>query len=223
MCINPPYQPPLTPNPLQPFPLLTLINPSPSQYFILEQFSTLKQYILQKHLFDYAASSPLPVSPTLWCLSWFWVVLSQIFLLYWAFAWTVSQGGVTLNAWGVNLGFSLLQDVLLVHTFRVYLIYRVLNKVAISYAQNELIPSQSGVGGDRVSVAQHTSPACRAARLRIAANLATGTILRNVDDVDVQMCRSNFSVQPSVLAVALLVLPLLVGFFFEALGDALLD
>jgi hypothetical protein len=31
------------------------------QYFILEQFSFLKQFVLKKHLFDYAASSPLPV------------------------------------------------------------------------------------------------------------------------------------------------------------------
>jgi hypothetical protein len=70
------------------------------QYFILEQFSFLKQFVLQKHLFDYAASSPLPVNPYYWLLAWVWVVATHVFCLYWALLWTVSQGGVTVEALG---------------------------------------------------------------------------------------------------------------------------
>ncbi|KAJ1428261.1 hypothetical protein B484DRAFT_69627 [Ochromonadaceae sp. CCMP2298] len=216
------------------------------QYFILEQFSFLKQFVLKKHLFDYAASSPLPVSPYLWGIAWVWIVLSHVFFIYWALVWTLSQGGMTVRAWGINLAFGILQDIFVVHAFRVYLIYslsmvsikpqlkyiyRVLNKVAISYAQDELGESGGGGGGNSdaggvggsglaplsvsppaptsapapvhsptVRVVQHTSPACRAARLRVSAHLATGNILRHVDDVDVEMCSIGHSMHVSVLA-----------------------
>ncbi|KAJ1414311.1 hypothetical protein B484DRAFT_401781, partial [Ochromonadaceae sp. CCMP2298] len=205
------------------------------QYFILEQFSTLKQFVLKKHLFDYAASSPLPVSPFYWVLAWIWVVLTHAFCLYWALLWTVSQGGVTVEAWAINLAFGLLQDLFIVHAFRVYLIYilsmvsikpqlkyiyRVLNKVAILYAQDE----QDAPGSVSAPVVvQHISPACRAARLQITANLATGNILRYLDDVDVEMCSIEYSMRMSLLAVAMLAIPLTISFLSESLGDLLLE
>ncbi|KAJ1409650.1 hypothetical protein B484DRAFT_468756, partial [Ochromonadaceae sp. CCMP2298] len=205
------------------------------KYFILEQFSFLKQFALKKHLFDYAASSPLPVSPWAWLLAWAWVVLTHAFCLYWALLWTVSQGGVTVQAWGINLAFGLLQDLFIVHAFRVYLIYmltmvsikpqlkyiyRVLNKVAISYAQDE----QEAPGSVSAPVVvQYTSPACRAARLQIAADLATGNILRYMDDVDVEMCSIEYSMRMSLLAVAMLAIPITVSILSESLGDLLLE
>jgi hypothetical protein len=51
----------------------------------------LKQFILKKHLFDYAASSPLPINPWIWVAAWAFVVCSHIFFLYWAFLWTASE------------------------------------------------------------------------------------------------------------------------------------
>jgi hypothetical protein len=212
------------------------------QYFILEQFSFLKQFLLRKHLFDYAASSPEPVSPLAWLLAWAWVVFTHLFCLYWALLWTVSQGGVTVKAWGINLSFGLLQDVFVVHAFRVYLIYslgmvsikpqlkyiyRVLNKVAISYAHDEQGGVGGGAGPDSISapvrVVQHTSPACRAAHHRIAANLVAGNILRNLDDVDVEMCSIGYSMHVSVLVVTMFALPLMMQVVSESLGDLLLE
>ncbi|KAJ1385485.1 hypothetical protein B484DRAFT_410495 [Ochromonadaceae sp. CCMP2298] len=94
------------------------------QYFILEQFSTIKQFVLKKHLFDYAASSPPSISPYYFIAAWVWVVLTHMFCLYWALLWTVTQGGVTVEAWAINLTFGLVQDMFVVHAFRVYLVYR---------------------------------------------------------------------------------------------------
>jgi hypothetical protein len=71
----------------------------------------LKQFVLKKHLFDYAASSPSPVNPYFWVAGWVWILLTHLFLLYWAFLWTVSQVGVFLSIFydmicqGPNLDF----------------------------------------------------------------------------------------------------------------------
>jgi hypothetical protein len=76
------------------------------QYFILEQFTLLKQFVLKKHLFDYAASSPAVVNPYCWVAGWIWMILTHLFLLYWAFLWTVTQVGVFLSIFpGPNLDF----------------------------------------------------------------------------------------------------------------------
>jgi hypothetical protein len=140
-----------------------------------------------------------------------------------------------VQAWAINLSVSVVEDILVVHAFRVYLvyslsmvsirpqlkyIYRVLNKVAISYTQDELADAANLAS---VRVVQTISPACRASRLKISDNLATGNILRHIDDVDVAMCSIGYGMGVSRLAVLMFSLPLLMAFLSEALGDLLME
>jgi hypothetical protein len=203
------------------------------QFFILEQFSAFKQFVLHRHMFDFNVSTPGPISPFLWIFAWAFILLSILFFLYWGFIWGVNQAGHTVANWGINIGTSLAQDVFVVQVFRVYIIYslsmisikpqlqfiyRVLAKVAISYAQDELVDDFLDV-----RVCQHLSPACRAAHSHVASNLATGTILRHIDDADVAVCRLKYDVSMATIATAAFTLPLLIAIVNEAAGDVFMD
>ena len=203
------------------------------QYFILEQFSKIKRFVLHRHMFDFSVSTPQEINPFCWLLAWTFVLLSIAFFLYWGFIWGVSQAGSTVQNWGINIGTSLAQDVLVVQVFRVYIIYtlsmvsikpqlqfiyRVLNKVAISYAQDEL-------DGDYldIRVCQHLSPACRTAHSHIASNLATANILRHIDDADVAVCRLKYDVNMATVAAVAFTLPLLISILNQTAGDVILE
>jgi hypothetical protein len=203
------------------------------QYFILEQFSALKQYVLHRHMFVFNLTTPKTIHVGLWLASWFVVLGTIIFLLYWIFMWGVHQGGFTIDNWFINIATSFAQDVCVVQVFRVYIIYslsmasikpqlqyiyRVLNKVAVSYAQDELVDDYLDV-----RVCQHLSPACRAAQSHIAQNLATANILRHIDDADVAVCRLGYDINLATIATAVFTLPLLMSIINEAAGDVVLE
>eukprot|EP01032_Pedospumella_encystans_P039169 gene39169-biopygen4016 len=160
------------------------------QHFILEHFSLLKQFVLNRHMFDYSVATPLPLHPLLWVLTWSFVFLSIAFFLYWSFAWGIGQGGSALENWSINIATALAQDLFIIQVFRVYIIYslamvsikpqlqyiyRVLNKVAISYAQDDLEEAFKDI-----RVCQHLSPSLRTAHTQVADNLAAANILRHI-------------------------------------------
>jgi len=203
------------------------------QHFILEQFSPIKQFVLRRHMFNNNMTTQMTVSPLVWVLAWTWVILSMAFFLAWAFAWGATEGGNTAAAWGIVIGTALAQDVLIIQVFRVYVIYslsmvsikpqlqyiyRVLNKVAISFAQDEIADNFLDV-----RVCQHLSPACRAAHSHIAHDLATATILRHIDDADVSMCRVKHEVHLATLAAVVLAVPVAFAIISETLGSIVLE
>lgn len=202
------------------------------QYFVLGQFSLFKRYYLNWHLFYFSAASPPLLHPLLWTLCWMFMICSQIFFLYWIFAWGASQGGVTLDEWGVNFGIAAVQDIFVIQVFRVYLIYfmamqsikpqlmhiyRVLNRVGVAYAQNEY------QGADAVAVVQHVSPACRTARLHSCKELVTAKILHHLTDLDIADCRREYSMRMSIVAVLVILIPMMVAIVDEGMADALLQ
>ena len=203
------------------------------QHFILEQFTPAKQFVLRNHMFNSNASTQMSVTPAAWLLSWGWILLSMAFFLAWAFAWAATERGDTAAAWGIVLGTALAQDVLIIQVFRAYIIYslsmvsirpqlqyiyRVLNKVAISFAQDDITDNFLDV-----RVCQHLSPACRAAHSQAAHNLATASILRHIDDVDVAMCRSKTEISLTTLAALVLAVPVAFAIISETLGTIILD
>jgi hypothetical protein len=203
------------------------------QFFILEQFSPFKRYVLTHRLFTFSVSSALPISPSLWVFCWAVVLLSLLFYLYWVLTWGLSNGGVTLEQWGINFSFALLEDVFAVQGFRCYAlfilsmfaidpqlryVYRVLNRVAVSYTQDELDNNLS-----EIKIVQHFSGACRVARTRVAENLSTAKILRHIDDVDIEVCRLNGDVGMAILAVIVVSIPVAVGMLDFILGEIALD
>jgi hypothetical protein len=203
------------------------------QYFILEQFGTFKQFVLKRHMFDFNVSTPKSVGALTWLSGWLFLFLSIAFLLYWAFVWGVSQAGNTVVNWGANTGQSLAQDIFVIQVFKVYVIYslsmisikpqlqyiyRVLSRVAISYAQDEFVDDYLDI-----RVCQHLSPACRAAHSHVAANLATASILRHVDDADVEVCRLKYEINFAAIAMVIFTVPVLVSLISEAAGEGILE
>lgn len=203
------------------------------QFFILEQFSAFKRYVLVHRLFTFSVSSSLPISPSLWVASWAFVLLSTLFYLYWVLMWGISNGSVTLEGWGINFSMALLEDVFAVQGLRCYIlfvlsmfsidpqlryVYRVLNRVAVSYTQDEL---DQNLG--EIKVVQYLSGACRVARMRISEHLSTGKILRHIDDVDIEVCRLNRNVGMATLAVIVVSIPVFVGMVDFILGEIALD
>jgi hypothetical protein len=199
------------------------------QYFILEQFTLFKQFILLQQMFVFSLSSPLPIDPLIWTVSWLIIIGAQLFFLYWALAWGVSQGGTTFASWLINLSFSVAQDIFAVQIFRVYIIYivsmvsikpqlkyiyRVLNRVAVSYAQDELEDNL-----EEIRVVQYISPACRAARLSVTYKQATANILRHINDTDIEQCRLRYETSMSTIVVIALAIPVLAAVLGETVGD----
>ncbi len=198
------------------------------QHFILEQFSTFKQFVLRRHMFDFTPNSQTPAPPLYWLFSWFWVILSGAFFLAWAFAWAATHRGSSAANWGIVLGTALAQDLFVIQPFRAYIvhslsmksirpqlqdIYSVLHKVAVAHTQDE---EGNKLGDNRLC--QHVSPACRAAHADGANSLAAATILRRMDDSDVAVCREKNSACLPVLATVTLALPVAFGWAGELLG-----
>ena len=198
------------------------------QHFILEQFSTFKQFVLRRHMFDFTPNSQTPAPPLYWLLSWFWVILSGAFFLAWAFAWASTHRGAMASRWGIVLGVALAQDLFVIQPFRAYIIhslsmksirpqlqdiYRVLHSVAVAHTQDE---EGNKLGDNRLC--QHVSPACRAAHADGANSLAAATILRRMDDADVAVCREKHSTSFPVLASVTLALPVVFGWAGDVLG-----
>lgn len=57
------------------------------QFFILEQFTTFKKYVMTFQLFSFPGTTPKPVHPIVWFICWAFVILSVLFYIYWIFAW----------------------------------------------------------------------------------------------------------------------------------------
>jgi len=117
------------------------------QFFVVEQFSILKRYVIERHLLDFSASSPTSIHPGVWISAWAFVIISQIFFLMWSmFAWAAYDGGTASTTWAKVIGLALFVDIFFTKTIVVYIlfvlsvstikpqlrtIYRVLNRIAM--------------------------------------------------------------------------------------------
>jgi hypothetical protein len=201
------------------------------QHFTLEQFTGLKRYALVQQLFQYDALCPDSINPYLWIIVWIYIILSVLFYLYWAFAWGVSNGGKTLVAWGINFAMVIGYTLLVIHPVKVVIsyvftlealrpqlrgIYRTLKNMATTVMQEDIF-----LDGE-FRVVQHMSASCRAARSGIAVSLAASRILRHIDDVHVEHCRSERSTYMPTLTILILIIPVVVVSMGEA-GQFVID
>ena len=168
--------------------------------FILEQVSFFYRFSLSKNFEDIDGVPPPIVHPGLWVGSWIFIIFVLHFFLYWVFAWGVKNGGSTLFSWGTNYGVTVAQDCLICEVGKVCIMYvfaimsakpqlqvvkRIINDRALSLVQDDTKSK------DEVSVVQHFSPACRAARLSGLSKLPASAILRSITDHDVEKCREH--------------------------------
>ena len=168
--------------------------------FILEQVSIFYRFSLKKNFTDIDGVPPEIISPSLWLIAWILTICIFLFFIYWIFAWGVKNGGATLELWGTNYGIVIVQDILVLEVGKVFIIYafalmsakpqlqvikRVINDRALSLAQD------NSLFGDEVSVVQHFSPACRAARTNNLSKLSASAILRSMTDSDMEKCKEH--------------------------------
>jgi hypothetical protein len=189
--------------------------------------------VVAQRLSGFSASSAPKLHPLAWLTCWGFLLLSMLFCLYWILLWGVSNSNGAYDSWAINFGYAVLEDVLFVQCFHVYVIFilsiysikpqlrhicRVLHHVALRYVQG--VPD---LHADEVKVGQHFSPACRAARSSAAAGLPAADLLLRIDDVHMEACRVNRDTHLSVVALTFISIPLLFGLLTPFLGEVALS
>ena len=167
------------------------------RYFILECLSPLKRYTLEVFSTNYDEYPNAKCSWRAYIIAWVFVTATLCFFMYWIFAWGVYQGDATLAAWGAVFGTSAANDILLVQMTKILILYYlpmkamqsqllrirgVLADVAINYinrhdSEHEEVKAENE---SEISVVQHMSAACRAARSPQLRDLSSAWLLRQV-------------------------------------------
>ena len=113
-------------------------------------------------------ASPAKVNPILWFCSWTFVFISWSLMIFQVLFWALSSGSTVVQAWGIQLLISLLQEIFISETLSVYLvnivmleemryqlrqIYHVLHEIAT----NKLSSRHQRVNSSRIRVVQHLS------------------------------------------------------------------
>ena len=199
--------------------------------FILEQVSAIYRFSLRKNFKDIDGVPPEIIRPSLWLAAWITIIFVLIFFLYWIFAWGVKNGGATLDLWGTNYAVSIVQDILVLEVCKVCIIYvlvimstkpqlqvikRVINDRALSLAQ------EGAEFNEEVSVVQHFSPSCRAARTSVLSKLPASAILRSITDDDVEKCKEHKNFNLGSIIFYTIMLAAVVAALNEILIDQLL-
>ena len=199
--------------------------------FILEQVSVFYRFSLSKNFMDIDGVPPETIRPSLWLAAWVLIILVLCFIMYWILAWGVMNGGTTLDLWGTNYAISIAQDILVLELGKVCIIYvfaimsakpqlqvikRVINDRALSLAQD------GATFNDEVSVVQHFSPACRAARSSNLSNLPASAILRSITDADVERCKEHKNFTLNRVIFYTIIIAAIVATISEILIDQLL-
>ena len=168
--------------------------------FILEQVSIFYRFSLNRNFADIDGVPPDPIRPILWLLAWTFISCVLLFFFYWIFLWGVQNGGTTLYSWGTNYGVSIFQDCFVCEIGKICIMYvfaimsakpqlqvikRIINDRALSLVQD------GAEFNDKVSVVQHFSPSCRAARMSGLSKLPASAILRSMTDADVEKCKEH--------------------------------
>ena len=188
--------------------------------FILEQVGFWTKRSVDQLLFSFRDVSNETVHPALWLLASTFYLGLHLYLLYWIFAWGSIQQNAQVKIWGAIYGVCLIQDLIVVEFTKIFIytvaaqssvrpqlrvIRQVINDIAMTLLQEGEDPR------GEVSVVQHLSPACRAARMSDISDLPAAAILRRVNDHHVQRCRVERNRFRGVLMFICVAVPAIVG------------
>jgi len=203
------------------------------QFFVLEQFNAFKRFALRYQFFYFPTACAEKINPIIWICGWLFLFGSLLFFSYWVLAWGIQNGNSSFRSWGVNYALQFAEDVFVIQIIKIYVmhvlamysirpqlnyIYRTLTKLAINYAQDGAMNVMCDI-----RVIQYMSPACRAARLSTACDLASSKILRQVDDIDKEVCQLDRTRQLLLLVALVLGIPAAIGMFSLLLGDMVMN
>ena len=167
------------------------------RHFILECLSPFKRYTLKVTNDTYDENPGGKPSWPVYIGSWIFISGTFIFFLYWIFAWGVYQGSGTLGAWGAIYGTAAGNDILLVQITKIFILYylptqamqpqlirirKVLADVTMNYINifDDKLSKNTALERTEISVVQHMSAACRAARSNELRDLPSAWLLRQV-------------------------------------------
>ena len=200
--------------------------------FILEQVSIFYRFALNKSFANFDGAPPEYVNPGPWLAAWVSIVFVNLFFVYWFFAWCLTNSGGTLETWGMDYGVTLVQDIFICEVAKVCIMYvfaimsvrpqlqvikRVINDRALSLAQ------EGAEFNEEVSVVQHFSPSCRAARMSGLYRLPASAILRSVTDGDVEKCKEHKHFTLGSLIFYIIMVAAVVAIVSEVLMDQMLS
>jgi hypothetical protein len=180
---------------------LTLI-----QQYILEQFTPLTRYLLEKEL---SLKSIIPqryISIVHWYFTWIFIVCSMLLCIYWILKWYLNQGGHNWLIWIITLLLCIAYDIIIIQTWKVtivniwgmfiikpqlHAIYNVLINISMNFIQNH--PNNSDghsslLRDNNLSMIQRLSPTCRASQSIKYNHLFIARIMRVITDRDKENC-----------------------------------
>jgi len=204
------------------------------QFFILEQFTRMKQYVLSRLFFTFPLINPSLISPVSWTCAWSVIVLSIAFFFYWILKWGLSQGGATFWLWILNFGICLSLDIFIVQSIYAYAIFVLLMKSIISQLKQvrqvfSSIALESkqivtvSTEASSIKIFHYLSPVYQYMSQATLRNSSPLNTLYKIDDDEISHCREDFSVTMGILAWSTLGLPLMIGFYSQTVGDVTLE
>ena len=152
--------------------------------FILENVNIFYRFSLGKCFDKISGAPPEQIDPKMWLLSWVAVIGVYLFLLAWILQWGIINGPTTLRSWGIVYGLGILQSIVIYEVSKLMILFifavtsakpglqvikRVINDRALKFVQN------FDDRKDELSVVQHFSPACRAARMGPLSHLPSAS------------------------------------------------
>lgn len=99
------------------------LNTALLQFFVLEQFSAMKRYVLRYQYFSFERVQREAINPFIWLGGWALLIGSVLFFIYWIYAWCLASGGAVFNAWAVNFVLVLVQELVILQVGQVLVIY----------------------------------------------------------------------------------------------------
>jgi hypothetical protein len=209
------------------------------QHFVMEQVSSITRFALARQLFNYKELAPFGIDFLPWFLAWIMAFFVFAFFFYWIFTWGVVNGGTTLGIWGINFFIGCIQDFAFVQPAKIFIlcivsvecakpqlraIHRRLLYVTLSMLPQHQDNARLCPGTHRsLSVVQHTSVACRAARMRSVYEFPAAYILRELNDLDMQSCRERKGVGFGTVLFIIVGVPALIGLISDLAIDQLME
>lgn len=98
------------------------LNTALLQFFVLEQFSAMKRYVLRYQYFDNRVSGEA-INPFVWLGGWFLLSGCLIFFIYWIYAWCLASGGAVIHSWAINFILVIILELVILQVGQVLVIY----------------------------------------------------------------------------------------------------
>jgi hypothetical protein len=182
------------------------------QFFILEQFTSIKQYILSRLFFTFPLINPSLISPVSWTCAWSVIVLSIAFFFYWILNWVLSQGGATFWLWILNFGICLSLDIFIVQSIYAYAMFVFLMKsITAQLKKIRQVLSNIDISNKQKAtdfrtefkVLSYLSPFYRLLRRSRECACFSSEAMLNISDYDLFLCREDANMNSTAYKIGI--------------------